>query len=70
MVVIGFPTHATDMYTPPVGVVGRATSRKTPGEVDMDTVPAPRGPETYPYRPPRGSPEKQPSRPPQRGDGG
>ena len=30
-----------------VGVVGRPTARETPGEVDMDTFPAPRGPETY-----------------------
>ena len=38
-----------------VGVFGQTTSRETPGEVNMDTVPA--------YPPPRGSPGREAGRP-------
>ncbi len=38
------------------GVVGRATSRETRGEVYVNTPPAPEGPETYPRLASRGSP--------------
>ncbi len=54
------------IYPPPPRWGGRPTSRETPGEVDMDTFPVPRGPETYPCPPPRGCPGR-PGRPPQRG---
>ncbi len=41
-----------------VGVVGRVTARETPWDVDMETCPTARGPQTYPYPFPRGSPGK------------
>ncbi len=44
-----------------VGVVGRATSRETPGEVDMETFPDPGEPEPYLIHLPGGLPGGSPA---------